>query len=58
MQVGPKAWLGCATDDAIKGLARNNRRHILLVPIAFTSKFQMSFLFFKSFIIFVFLDHR
>ncbi len=36
-QVGPSAWLGCATDDAIKGLARNNRRHILLVPIAFTS---------------------
>lgn len=36
-QVGPSAWLGCATDEAIKGLARNNRRHILLVPIAFTS---------------------
>ncbi|CAF0845537.1 unnamed protein product [Rotaria sordida] len=36
-KVGPSAWLGCATDDAIKGLANNNRRHILLVPIAFTS---------------------
>jgi len=36
-KVGPSAWLGCATDNAIKGLARNNRRHILLVPIAFTS---------------------
>ncbi|CAF1935201.1 unnamed protein product [Rotaria magnacalcarata] len=36
-KVGPSAWLGCATDDAIKGLAKNNRRHILLVPIAFTS---------------------
>ena len=37
-QVGPRPWLGCATDDAITGLAKNNRRHILLVPIAFTSK--------------------
>ncbi|CAF0872456.1 unnamed protein product [Didymodactylos carnosus] len=36
-KVGPSAWLGCQTDDAITGLARNNRRHILLVPIAFTS---------------------
>ncbi|CAF1049307.1 unnamed protein product [Adineta ricciae] len=36
-KVGPSAWLGCATDDAITGLAKNNRRHILLVPIAFTS---------------------
>ncbi|CAF2030327.1 unnamed protein product [Rotaria magnacalcarata] len=31
------ACLGCATDDAIKGLAKNNRRQILLIPIAFTS---------------------
>jgi ferrochelatase len=36
-KVGPSAWLGCATDAAITGLAKNNRRHILLVPIAFTS---------------------
>ncbi|CAF1434623.1 unnamed protein product [Rotaria sp. Silwood1] len=36
-KVGPRPWLGCATDNAIKGLAKNNRRHILLVPIAFTS---------------------
>ncbi|CAF1029856.1 unnamed protein product [Adineta steineri] len=36
-KVGPSAWLGCQTDNAITGLAKNNRRHILLVPIAFTS---------------------
>jgi len=36
-KVGPSAWLGCQTDEAITGLARNKRRHILLVPIAFTS---------------------
>ena len=36
-KVGPQPWLGPPTDDAIKGLVRNGRRNILLVPIAFTS---------------------
>ena len=31
------AWLGPQTEDAIKGLARKGKKHILLVPIAFTS---------------------
>ena len=36
-QVGPKPWLGQKTPDALKGLARNGRKHIVLVPVAFTS---------------------
>ena len=36
-QVGPQQWLGAATDDAIVGLAKQGRKNILLVPIAFTS---------------------
>ncbi|XP_068711456.1 ferrochelatase, mitochondrial-like isoform X1 [Montipora capricornis] len=36
-KVGPMAWLGPQTEDAIKGLARKGKKHILLVPIAFTS---------------------
>lgn len=36
-RVGPQAWLGPQTDSAIEGLAKNKRRNILIVPIAFTS---------------------
>lgn len=37
LQVGPLPWLGPQTDESIKGLVRNGRKNILLVPIAFTS---------------------
>ncbi|EDO40867.1 predicted protein [Nematostella vectensis] len=36
-KVGPLPWLGPQTEDAIKGLAKNNKKNLLLVPIAFTS---------------------
>jgi len=36
-QVGPSAWLGPQTSDAIKGLAKKKHNNMLLVPIAFTS---------------------
>eukprot|EP00116_Pleurobrachia_bachei_P007980 sb/3468242/ len=36
-KVGPSAWLGAQTDDAIKGLVKNGNKNIMLVPIAFTS---------------------
>lgn len=36
-QVGPSAWLGPQTSDAIKGLSRLGYNDALLVPIAFTS---------------------
>lgn len=36
-QVGPKPWLGMKTPDALKGLAKNGRKNVVLVPIAFTS---------------------
>ncbi|CAD6567575.1 MAG: ferrochelatase hem15 [Cyphobasidiales sp. Tagirdzhanova-0007] len=36
-QVGPSAWLGPQTSDAIKGLAKKGQNNMLLVPIAFTS---------------------
>lgn len=36
-QVGPSAWLGPQTSDAIKGLAKKGHNNLLLVPIAFTS---------------------
>lgn len=35
-QVGPKAWLGPQTSDAIEGYARIKKNNLLLVPIAFT----------------------
>mgnify|MGYP002260063543 FL=1 len=31
------SWLGPQTEDAIKGLGRKGHKHVLLVPIAFTS---------------------
>ncbi|KAI0092956.1 ferrochelatase [Irpex rosettiformis] len=36
-QVGPSAWMGMQTGDAIKGLARLGHKKAVLVPIAFTS---------------------
>ena len=36
-QVGPSAWMGMQTGEALKGLARIGRKHVVLVPIAFTS---------------------
>jgi len=36
-QVGPSAWMGPQTIDALKGLARLGKKHVVLVPIAFTS---------------------
>lgn len=36
-QVGPRAWMGPQTNDAIKGLARLGRKDAVLIPIAFTS---------------------
>ncbi|KAK4047223.1 ferrochelatase hem15 [Microbotryomycetes sp. JL201] len=36
-QVGPAAWLGPQTSDAIKGLAKKKHNDILLIPVAFTS---------------------
>ncbi|KAH7920533.1 ferrochelatase [Leucogyrophana mollusca] len=36
-QVGPSAWMGMQTGEAIKGLARLGKKHVVLVPIAFTS---------------------
>jgi len=36
-KVGPKQWLGPATDDVIKGLVERGKKDLLLVPIAFTS---------------------
>ena len=37
LQVGPLSWLGPETAAAIRGLAANNHKNLLLVPIAFTS---------------------
>jgi ferrochelatase len=36
-QVGPRAWQGPQTSDAIVGLAKQGKKDICLVPIAFTS---------------------
>lgn len=36
-QVGPSAWMGMQTRDALKGLARLGKKQVVLVPIAFTS---------------------
>ncbi|KAG0165285.1 ferrochelatase hem15 [Apophysomyces sp. BC1015] len=36
-QVGPKAWLGPQTADAIQGYANQGKKNLVLVPIAFTS---------------------
>lgn len=36
-QVGPLPWMGPQTGDVIKGLAKQGHKHVLAVPIAFTS---------------------
>jgi protoporphyrin/coproporphyrin ferrochelatase len=36
-QVGPSAWIGPQTRDALKGLARLGKKRVVVVPIAFTS---------------------
>jgi len=36
-QVGPSAWMGMQTREAIKGLAHLGKKQIVLIPIAFTS---------------------
>ena len=36
-QVGPSAWMGMQTSEAIKGLARLGKKELALIPIAFTS---------------------
>lgn len=36
-QVGPSAWMGMQTGDALKGLARLGTKQVVIVPIAFTS---------------------
>jgi protoporphyrin/coproporphyrin ferrochelatase len=36
-KVGPSAWLGPQTSDALQGLARLGKKRAVLVPIAFTS---------------------
>ncbi|GAA5939956.1 ferrochelatase HEM15 [Sporobolomyces koalae] len=36
-QVGPSAWLGPQTSDAIKGYAKKQYNDLLLIPVAFTS---------------------
>ncbi|XP_053304162.1 ferrochelatase, mitochondrial isoform X2 [Spea bombifrons] len=36
-KVGPMAWLGPQTSDAIEGLCKRGKKNLLLVPIAFTS---------------------
>ncbi|CAE6416692.1 unnamed protein product [Rhizoctonia solani] len=36
-QVGPSAWMGQQTEQAIQGLAKLGRKNAVLVPVAFTS---------------------
>jgi ferrochelatase len=36
-QVGPSAWLGAQTSDAVKQYVSKGQRHLVLIPIAFTS---------------------
>lgn len=35
--MGPKAWQGPQTADAIEGLAKLGKKDVCLIPIAFTS---------------------
>ena len=37
-RVGPSAWMGQETEAALRGLARLGRKHVVLVPIAFTTE--------------------
>ena len=36
-QVGPSAWLGPKTDDAIVGYAKKGVKNLLVIPVAFVS---------------------
>lgn len=36
-KVGPRAWMGPQTSEALKGLAKLGEKKVVLVPIAFTS---------------------
>ena len=36
-QVGPSAWMGMQTSEAVKGLAKLGKKELVLVPIAFTT---------------------
>lgn len=36
-KVGPSAWMGMQTGEAVKGLARLGKKKAILIPIAFTS---------------------
>ncbi len=36
-KVGPVEWLKPATDTMIKNLAKNNKKHLLIIPISFVS---------------------
>jgi len=36
-QVGPSAWMGMQTRDALLGLGRLGKKQVVLIPIAFTS---------------------
>jgi len=36
-KVGPRAWMGMQTSEALKGLARLGQKKVVLVPVAFTS---------------------
>ena len=36
-QVGPAPWLGPKTEDAILGYAKQGKKNVLLIPIAFVS---------------------
>ena len=36
-QVGPSAWMGMQTSEALKGMARLGKKEVVLIPIAFTS---------------------
>jgi ferrochelatase len=38
-QAGPSSWMGPQTMDALKGLVRFGKKHVVLVPIAFTSDY-------------------
>ena len=37
-RVGPAAWMGQETAAALRGLARLGQKHVILVPIAFTTE--------------------
>lgn len=36
-QVGPKAWLGAQTSDTVTNYISKGDKHLLLIPVAFTS---------------------